>query len=79
LYGNKDYNEYNIRVILAANLFGPLAGNYEIGNKGFLNNARRCPKCKMDISENLKNTSLGNYCLCILNELRIFYCDTYSV
>jgi hypothetical protein len=60
LFGNKDYNEFNIRVILAAHLFGPLTGSYEIGNKGFPKDARRCPNCAMDISENQMNTSLGN-------------------
>jgi hypothetical protein len=57
---NKDYNEYNIQVILAAHLFGPLAGGFEIGNKAFPKDARKCPKCGKDISEKLQNTSLGN-------------------
>jgi hypothetical protein len=60
LYRNKEYTEYNIRVILAAHLFGPLAGSFEIGNNDLPVEARRCPKCYMDISESLKNTSLGN-------------------
>jgi hypothetical protein len=60
LIGNKDYSEHNIQVILAAHLFGPLAGGYEIGFKGFPKEARKCPKCGKDISDKLKNTSLGN-------------------
>ncbi|XP_060582410.1 uncharacterized protein LOC132738822, partial [Ruditapes philippinarum] len=55
---SNEYNEYNIQVILAAHLFGPLAGSFEIGSKGFSKDAKRCPKCGIDISENLKNTSL---------------------
>ncbi|XP_060586821.1 uncharacterized protein LOC132742418 [Ruditapes philippinarum] len=60
LIGNKDYSEHNIQVILAAHLFGPLAGGYEIGCEGFPKEARKCPKCGKDISDKLKNTSLGN-------------------
>ena len=60
LYQNKEYNQHDIQVILAAHLFGPLAGNYEIGNKDFPKDARRCPVCQTDISAQLKNTSLGN-------------------
>ena len=55
----KEYNEYNVQVILAAHLFGPLAGSYKIGNKDFPKDARRCPECKKDITGKLKNTSLG--------------------
>ena len=71
MYGNKEYNEHNIQVIFAAHLFGPLAGTYEIGNKGFPKTARRCPNCKMDISDKLKNTSLGMY---VFDALIIFNC-----
>jgi hypothetical protein len=66
LVKNKEYNEYNVQVILAAHLFGPLAGGYEIGNKGFPKDARRCPRCNKDISDALKNTSLGNYSFMLL-------------
>ncbi|XP_060560628.1 uncharacterized protein LOC132720493, partial [Ruditapes philippinarum] len=48
-------NEYNVQVILAAHLFGPLAGGYKIGNKGFPKDARRCPNCGKDISGKLKS------------------------
>ncbi|XP_060606107.1 uncharacterized protein LOC132758449 isoform X2 [Ruditapes philippinarum] len=55
----QQYNKYNIQVILAAHLFGPLAGSYKIGINGFPKNAR-CPRCNKDISEAVQNTSLGN-------------------
>ena len=59
MFENKGYNKYNIQVILAAHLFGPLAGSYNIGSKGFSMDARKCPNCGINISENLQNTSLG--------------------
>jgi hypothetical protein len=64
LHQNQEYNDFNVQVILAAHLFGPLAGrnSYKIGSKGFPNdvNARACPVCHLDVSAAVNNTSLGN-------------------
>ena len=73
----KDHSEYNIQVILAAHLFGPLAGGFEIGYKGFPKDAR-CPVCNMDISEALKNTSLGNQSFINLHNVFILLTISYK-
>ena len=59
-----EYGEFNIQVILAAHLFGPLAGKncFKIGDKSFPKDvkAKACPVCHLDVSAAVDNTSLGN-------------------
>ena len=65
LHGNRDYSDYNIQVILAVHLFGPLAGDdsFKIENKDFPKDgkARRCPVCEHEVSSAFQDTSLGNW------------------
>ena len=68
LHQNQEYSDFNIQVILAAHLFGPLAGrnSYKIGNESFPKDVKSttCPVCELDVSAAIADTSLGNLILC---------------
>ncbi|XP_060565431.1 uncharacterized protein LOC132724568 [Ruditapes philippinarum] len=57
---SQEYSQCHIEVILAAHLFGPLAGRsrFKIGSK--YGKAKRCPICYLDVRAAVDNTSLGN-------------------